>query len=203
MVVDKKKTYQVRDFTFKNFVCLTEEEIRTIWEWRNHPDVRKWMVTDQIIPYENHLSFIEGLRHRTDKFYWMTFFKGSPVAVLSIADIDLEAGTGTPGYYIDPGCRIVGMGILLQYAFKYLFLKVLDFNRLNGLILWGNTNSYQNARFLGSQVVGYKTINDRKYVLTVADKSCLDGVDPDNLLRGFVDFNRKQPVNWDSFEFSI
>jgi len=200
--VDKNRNYQVRDFLFKNFTTLTDEEKKLVWKWRNHPNIRKWMVTQDIIPYEDHLAFLSSLSNKTDKFYWLAFYKGIPVGVLSIADCNETLTEGTPGYYIDPSCPIIGIGVELQYAFKYFFLNILGFERLIGLIQVGNANSYQNARFLGSKITRIKTIDGQEYLITLSVKGCLDEVDPNNLFRGFVEYNKKNPVNWDLYRES-
>lgn len=200
--IDIHRDYYVRDFLFKNFTKLTDEEKKLVWEWRNHPDIRKWMVTQDIIPYDNHLSFISSLSHRTDKYYWLAKYKGTPVGVLSIVDCNNELTEGTPGYYIDPYCPIIGIGVELQYAFKYLFLNILGFERLLGLIQVGNANSYQNARFLGSKITRTKTIDGQEYLITLAERGCLDGVNPDNLFREFVEYNKENPVKWDIYRES-
>lgn len=194
--IDIHRDYYVHDFLFKNFTKLTDEEKKFVWEWRNHPDIRKWMVTQEIIPFENHLAFINSLSHRTDKYYWLAIYKGKPVGVLSIADCNEALTEGTPGYYIDPACTVIGIGLELQYAFKYFFLYILGFERLIGLIQIGNANSFQNARFLGSKITRTKTIDGQEYLITLAERGCLDGVNPDNLFRDFVDYNKKNPVNW-------
>lgn len=54
MNIDRNKIYQINDYTYKNFVGLTLEEVKLVWEWRNHEDIRKWMITKDIIPFENH-----------------------------------------------------------------------------------------------------------------------------------------------------
>lgn len=53
MNIDRNKIYQINDYTYKNFVGLTLEEVKLVWEWRNHEDIRKWMITKDIIPFEN------------------------------------------------------------------------------------------------------------------------------------------------------
>lgn len=200
--IDIHRDYYVRDFLFKNFTQLTDEEKKLVWEWRNHPDIRKWMVTQDIIPFENHLAFISSLSHRTDKYYWLAIHKGTPVGVLSIADCNDVLTEGTPGYYINPACTVIGIGLELQYAFKYFFLYILGFERLIGLIQVGNANSYQNARFLGSKITRTKTIVGQDYLITLAERGCLDGVNPDNLFRGFVEYNKENPVNWEIYRES-
>lgn len=200
--VDKNKSYKVQKFLFKNFTSISDEEKKHVWEWRNHPDIRKWMINRDIIPFENHLSFLNSLKDRNDRFYWLVFYNGAPVGVLSIADCNDSLTEGTPGYYIDPACKIIGIGVELQYAFKYFFLNILGFERLIGLIQVGNVNSYQNARFLGSKITRLKSIDGQDYVITLAERGCLDGINPNNLYRGFVEFNKNNPVDWDIYRES-
>lgn len=200
--IDKNKSYQVQKFLFKSFITLSNDEKKLVWEWRNHPDIRKWMINRDIIPFDNHLSFLDSLKDRKDKYYWLAFYNGKPVGVLSIADCNDALTEGTPGYYIDPSCKIIGIGVELQYAFKYFFLNVLGFERLIGLIQVGNDNSYQNARYLGSKITRLKRIDGEDYVVTLAERGCLDGINPNNLFRGFVEFNKNNPVVWDIYRES-
>lgn len=199
---DKNKSYQVQKFLFKSFITLSDDEKKLVWEWRNHPDIRKWMVNRDIIPFDNHLSFLDSLKDRNDKFYWLALYNGKPVGVLSIADCNDALTEGTPGYYIDPACKIIGIGVELQYAFKYFFLSVLGLERLIGLIQVGNDNSCQNARYLGSKITRLKSIDGQDYVVTLAERGCLEGVNPNNLFRGFVEFNKNNPVDWNFYRES-
>jgi len=40
-----------------NFIDLELKEKEMILEWRNHPDIRKWMYNQDEIKFEEHLSF--------------------------------------------------------------------------------------------------------------------------------------------------
>jgi len=51
--IDRQKIYESHGYTFKNFVCLTEEEKMMILDWRNHENVRKEMVNKELISVEN------------------------------------------------------------------------------------------------------------------------------------------------------
>lgn len=35
--------FKTENFDFLNYINLSEEQSRIIWEGRNHPEVRKWM----------------------------------------------------------------------------------------------------------------------------------------------------------------
>ena len=53
-----------------NFIDLKLEEKEMILKWRNHPEIRKWMYNQDEIKLEEHLSFIESLNTKEDKFYF-------------------------------------------------------------------------------------------------------------------------------------
>lgn len=71
ITIDKQKTYVSNGWTFKNFVMLSDEEVKNVWQWRNDESIRKWMYNSDIIPWDNHLKFIESLKNREDKYYWL------------------------------------------------------------------------------------------------------------------------------------
>ena len=57
MQIDRTNTIEVGLYSYKNFVTLNKRQIDSVWEWRNHPDIRKYMYNSDIISYENHLRF--------------------------------------------------------------------------------------------------------------------------------------------------
>ena len=54
-----------------NFIDLELKEKEMILEWRNHPDIRKWMYNQDEIKFEEHLNFIDSLKLRKDKLYFL------------------------------------------------------------------------------------------------------------------------------------
>ena len=54
-----------------NFIDLKLEEKEMILKWRNHPDIRKWMYNQDEIKLEEHLNFIDSLKLRKDKLYFL------------------------------------------------------------------------------------------------------------------------------------
>ena len=54
-----------------NFIDLKLEEKEMILKWRNHPDIRKWMYNQDEIKFEEHLNFIDSLKLRKDKLYFL------------------------------------------------------------------------------------------------------------------------------------
>ena len=100
--IDREKVYESHGYRFKNFVCLTDAEKEMVLNWRNHDKVRSMMVNKDIIPLENHLAFIEGLKQREDCFYWLvTDPKDINVGVLDVIHINMEEDVGEIGYYLN------------------------------------------------------------------------------------------------------
>ena len=78
MQIDRTNTIEVGLYSYKNFVTLNKRQIDSVWEWRNHPDIRKYMYNSDIISYENHLRFLEAL---------FVYANSRPIPELSISGI--------------------------------------------------------------------------------------------------------------------
>jgi len=78
---------------------VTEADLEDLLRWRNHPQVRRAMVTRHHISREEHLSWWE--RYRKDKTrHWCIYEeKDKPRAVAYFFDLDAEK-TGWWGFYL-------------------------------------------------------------------------------------------------------
>ena len=90
MQIDKQIIYQVNDYTFTNFILLDEEMIKQVWQWRNDPQIRKYMYNKEIIPLEDHFRFVQSLKERSDVAYWLVRKGEEPIGVTNLTDIDIE-----------------------------------------------------------------------------------------------------------------
>ena len=54
-----------------NFIDLTSKELDMILEWRNHPNVRKWMKNNEKIKKQEHLVFIKLLQKSKNREYFL------------------------------------------------------------------------------------------------------------------------------------
>lgn len=196
MLINKEKTYQIDNYIYKNFINLTSEELKFVWEWRNHEDTRKWMITKDIISFENHCAFVKNLLERDDAYYWLFYSNGIPMGVLSIIKVNYERKEGEPGYYLSPYQANSGIGIEMQYCYKKFFFDELGFENLFGHLLWGNTNAYQLSRFYGAIEDKVVVIDDRKYVKMHTPVSEFRKLRNEKLINQFVKFNKQNPVKW-------
>jgi len=111
-----------------NFTELTNDEKLMVLEWRNHPEVRRWMFTQEPIEKENHLSYIDSLKIRKDRIYFLVKKEGDPIGVIDFTAIDLKKEQADIGLYANLNIKGVGsdlMHTIIEYGFEQLNLKRL------------------------------------------------------------------------------
>ena len=50
----------MKEIKLINFTDLSNDEKKIILEWRNNPNIKKWMYTQSDITLESHLNFIDS-----------------------------------------------------------------------------------------------------------------------------------------------
>lgn len=153
MHIDKNKIYEVGKYTYQNFTTLSEEQIKQVWEWRNHSDIRKYMYNKEIIPFENHLQFIGKLSNRDDISYWLAFYEGQPIGVTNLVDINYQESSAEMGSYMVPEMMSSGMGLdFFYHNLKLTFSDFIDCNFLHGSIHRKNLNALLLDSYLGFEM---------------------------------------------------
>lgn len=126
-------------YTFSNFTDLDSVETKLVWEWRNDDKVRKWMYNTEVIPFENHLKFIESLNETQEKIYYLVKRNKLPIGVFSIVDIKDKSGEW--GYYIAPEHQHRSLGIEFYYYTLNFIFEVLNFRKIVGYALLTNKSA--------------------------------------------------------------
>ncbi|HBM35911.1 MAG TPA: UDP-4-amino-4,6-dideoxy-N-acetyl-beta-L-altrosamine N-acetyltransferase [Sulfuricurvum sp.] len=110
-----------------DFTTLNIEQLTVVLSWRNHPNVRQWMLNTDEISSEDHLGFIESLKQCSDKRYFLVQRSSENVGVIDFTNISEDSAE--IGIYANPNVRGVGeslMRTLLDYAFSTLKLTTLS-----------------------------------------------------------------------------
>lgn len=195
MKLDIHETYVCGNYTYRNFVDLSKDELLTILEWRNHPDIRKYMNNTEPIAVESHLDFVQGLRSRTDAYYWQVSVDGAPVGVLNIIDVDTVSRTCEPGFYLSPEVMGKGGGIFFLYNYKFFLLNELDFDRLTGHNYLDNLAAVHLTLFFGAEIVDIVDVNGRKSLRTVLNKTSFNKIKNHKLTSQFVRFVKNVDIS--------
>lgn len=139
--IDRQKVYQLEGYEFINFCSLPNEELLKICDWRNHPSIRVNMYNQDIIPYDNHLAFVQSLKSRNDAYYWLIRRKDKDVGVLDLVGIDNDNHSAEIGFYLQPSMLGTGMGFLiLGVSYKFV-TETLGMYKVYGAVKKSNVNA--------------------------------------------------------------
>ena len=152
--------FKTPHFEFINYVNLTEEESHRVWEGRNHPEVRKWMVNSEPFSFESHKSFLNGLKEREDRLYWAVKYDGELIGSFSLHPYDVEKKEGEMGKYLFFEYRGKGLGKLATQEFIDAIFGLGIVHRVYIKTLISNTTNQHVNEAAG--FVRYDT--DDKYV---------------------------------------
>ena len=111
-----------------DFIDLSLDEKQVVLEWRNHPNIRKWMFTQEVINLHDHLNYIDSLKRREDRIYFLVKQASIPIGVIDFTNIDHDNKQAEFGIYSDPAVKGIGnilMNAIIRYAFHILRLATL------------------------------------------------------------------------------
>lgn len=116
---------------------IEDEELELMRAWRNEPAVRANMYTRHEISREEHLTWWEKTKIRTDQKYFMYEMTGVPVGIAAFTGIDIRSQNSAWAFYASPSAP-KGTGsrmefLMLEHAFNELqlhklYCEVLAFN---------------------------------------------------------------------------
>ena len=156
--IDKRKVYESHGYKFKNFVCLTEEEKKLVLEWRNSPEIRKWMFNSDVITYQSHSDYIKSLEKRTDRYYWLVYTpENYPIGVFDIVNVDPIRNIAETGDYAKPQKFGDGFYFLRECLFFYFNILKIENNYTEADV--DNDNIHSLNSFFGIKYNGKKTTN--------------------------------------------
>jgi UDP-4-amino-4,6-dideoxy-N-acetyl-beta-L-altrosamine N-acetyltransferase len=105
---------------------LEEADRERLFEWRNRPEVARFMLTDHQIPRGEHERWFASALTDPDRRFWIMVSDGVDTGLLSIEWIDWEARSCSWALYVaEPMDRGKGVGAaaeyrVLEYAFREL-----------------------------------------------------------------------------------
>ncbi|WP_213274510.1 UDP-4-amino-4,6-dideoxy-N-acetyl-beta-L-altrosamine N-acetyltransferase [Campylobacter vulpis] len=141
----------------RNFISLSENELKELLKWRNDKSVAAFMKT-QNISLEEHLQFVKSLKNDISKRYFVVFKGGQSIGVIHLFNISLQ--TCEFGLYAKPCVKGVGqflMNEVLNYAFTHLKVQ-----KLNACVF--KTNEKALTLYLKN---GFEIINEDEKMLYV------------------------------------
>lgn len=114
-----------------NLLDLTEEYIEVVRQWRNSPEVSKYMYTDAVITSEQQLLWFESITGDDRCKHWIIKYGDLNVGVASITDIDRSLDSCYWAFYLgDTSIRGAGIGAKVECKILEYVFEVLKLNKL-------------------------------------------------------------------------
>ncbi|MCK4793150.1 MAG: UDP-4-amino-4,6-dideoxy-N-acetyl-beta-L-altrosamine N-acetyltransferase, partial [Desulfobacteraceae bacterium] len=119
--------------------------------WRNKQRIRKSMLLQHEISKEEHLRWIENLKHKDNQKFWVVFVDDVPIGSIYLQNINYDNLNSEWGFYIGEDAYI-GKGLAKPIVFKLLeyFFEVMKFKILFTKVFSDNTvalNLYRKFKF--------------------------------------------------------
>lgn len=102
-----------------------------ILEWRNSPEIAKYMYTDRKITAEEHEKWFQSIQNDIQKKIWIIQCDGEDVGVANLYDIDTHNKRCYWAFYIaSPNIRGKGVGSFVEYSILTYVFEELKLNKL-------------------------------------------------------------------------
>lgn len=118
---------------------LRLDDIARVRQWRNLPDVARYMYTDHRIQEGEHARWFGEALDRPDRRYWIIELDGQPVGLANLIDISERHRRAAWAFYLaDPTVRGRGVGSFTEeFILREAFLE-LKLNKLCCEVLGSN-----------------------------------------------------------------
>lgn len=138
---------------------LEKRNIEMVRQWRNHPEVARYMLSQEIITVEQHTQWFEYLCQRSDQQVFVAYFKDEPIGVANCTALDASTLKNAkhiePGVYMAPDCSYRGtvLAFAPAVALNEALFELTCCERLIAHVISSNTGA---IRF--NQTMGYEQI---------------------------------------------
>jgi len=135
---------------------LHAEDKEKILNWRNLPEVAKYMYTDHYITLEEHERWFQSMLNDTTCRYWIIVYEQEDVGLVNLYKIDQKNKQCYWAFYlVGSNVRGKGVGSFVEYSvLRYVFDK-LNFNKLCCEVLAFNQPVAEMHKNFGFQQEGY------------------------------------------------
>lgn len=144
-----------------NFIDLSLEEKKMILEWRNQPEIKACMYNQNEITLEEHLNFIETLKTKEDKLYFLVKKESEYIGVIDFTQI-IKKESLHMGIYGNPNKRGNGK-ILLNEIIKYSF-NILKVKKIFSEVFKENNKAYELYKKFEFKDISEKIVNEKKVI---------------------------------------
>ncbi|MBR0285618.1 MAG: GNAT family N-acetyltransferase [Bacteroidales bacterium] len=130
-----------------NYTKCSPVQLEEILALRNREDIRRWMVTPEPIPLENHLAFVRGLNDNSDHLYYAVYKSGVLVGTYNLTRG--EDGVWERGIIAVPAVQ--GKGETARWERQIIASLPADVKALSAKVKQDNQRSVRYHEKMGFQ----------------------------------------------------
>jgi UDP-4-amino-4,6-dideoxy-N-acetyl-beta-L-altrosamine N-acetyltransferase len=129
-----------------------EADSPRLLDWRNRPEVARWMYSDHVISAEEHARWFAAAMTDPRRRYWIIEADGEPVGLANLYDIDPTNRKTAWAYYLaEPSTRGQGIGAVVEYQMIEQVFGPLGLARLWCEVLADNEGVWKLHESFGFQ----------------------------------------------------
>lgn len=117
---------------------LRMSDAELVHRWRNSPEIADTMFTNDPIPYDVHVAWLERALASETSRYWMVEHDDRPVGVANLADIDLKNSRCAWAYYIGETDTPGPVGLAVEFEIMAIVFADMGLNKLISEVLASN-----------------------------------------------------------------
>ena len=134
---------------------LRSDDRDMIYNWRNSPDVAKYMFSDHQISKEEHARWFDGAIKDPSRKYWVIVYNKEEVGLVNLADVDeTNKRCCYASYIVREDLRNRSIGTLAEYYILKYFFEDLGFNKISAEVFTFNHAGINVHKSLGFQEEG-------------------------------------------------
>lgn len=150
----------LKDIELINFIDLSLSQKRMILSWRNNENIKAWMYTQDDISLENHMTFIETLKIKEDKLYFLVKKGNQDLGVIDFTNI--TKSSLHMGLYINP--ELKGLGKLFLEIIIFYSFEVLKVSKIIAEVFIQNQKAYELYKKFGFIDFDTKIVNQKEVI---------------------------------------
>lgn len=142
------KSFSTDRFTYIDYTKMDEDMSRQVWECRNLPEIRKYMVNQDFIPFDSHCKFVKSLQNNHNTRYYCVLSRWRFVGSLNLHFKDSRSAER--GIYLNPAFQGKGLSKQICKDFYTYFRNNHGLRFITTKVLKDNVSSNALERSLGA-----------------------------------------------------
>jgi len=137
------------------FEKLKPKYLDIVRNWRNSPEISKYMYTEHIISENEHKTWFQNSILTKKQLFWVVILDNKPVGAVTIFNIDERKKRGFWGYYLaEIESRGKGLGKIIEFNVMHYVFDILKMNKLCCEVLSFNELVIKIHQKYGSKIEG-------------------------------------------------